>query len=124
MKITPLTIFFAVFAVFMIIGILSRIKRETIGLGSAMTWLCLMAGIGFFSLFPGLLDWFIRFSHMKERMMFVLLTAVFILLALIFNLSAKFDRMRRNWAKTVQELALINYRLEKKGKGEKDRPEA
>lgn len=114
MKITPVTIFLAAFAVLMIFIILSRIKREAIGLRSALVWLCIMIGIGTFSLFPSILDRLILFAQMKERMMFVLLSAVFILLAFIFNLSSRYDRLQRNWAKTVQEIALIEYRLKKK----------
>ncbi len=118
MKITPLSIFFTFFAVFMIFVILSGIKKETIGLRSALMWVCLMLGIGFFSLFPECLDGVIRFFRMKERMIFILLTAVFVLLALIFNLNAKHERLQRDLAKTIQELALIKYRLDKEKKGQ------
>lgn len=118
MKITPVSVFLVVFSVCMIMLILSQIKRETIGLRSALVWLCLMTGIGFFSLFPNSLNWIIRFSQMEERILFVLLAAVFVLLAFVFNLSTKYDRMQRNWAKTVQELALLTYRIDKKEKEE------
>ncbi len=124
MKITPVTLFLVFFSVSMILLVLSRIKKDAIGLRSALVWILIMAGIGVFSLFPGLLDWAIRFSRMKERMIFVLLTAVFILLAFIFNLSTRHDRMQRDLSKIIQELALINYRLEKKEKKKTDGSEA
>lgn len=124
MKITPVSLFLAVFAVFMIIVILSGIKRETINLRSALLWIGLMIGIGFFSLFPDALNGILRFTRMKDRMMFMMLSFVFVLLAFIFNLSAKYDRMQRNWAKIVQELALITSRMEKQNKENKDRPGA
>jgi hypothetical protein len=116
MRITPVTVFIAVFAVFIIAVVLSKIKKETIGIRSALVWLCLMSGIGFFGIFPEMLDWIIRLVHLEERLLFVLLSAIFILLAMIFNLNTRFDRMERNWAKTIQELALLTYRLEQKDK--------
>jgi hypothetical protein len=116
MRITPVTVFIAVFAVFIIAVVLFKIKKETIGIRSALVWLCLMSGVGFFGLFPEFLDWFIRIIHLEERILFVLLSAIFILLALIFNLNTRLDRMERNWAKTIQEMSLLTYRLEEKDK--------
>jgi hypothetical protein len=115
MKLTIITAFFAVFSASMIIYIFSRIKRETIGFRSALVWLSLWLGIGFFSIFPGLLDWATRVAQMELRIFFVLLVAVFILFAIVFNLSSRLDRMQRNLERVVQELAMTNYRQNRRG---------
>lgn len=103
----------------MIIFILSKIKNETIGFRSALIWILLWLGIGFFSLFPGLLNWFTQLAQMEVRIFFILVIAVFILFALVFSLHTKIDRMQRNLEKLAQEIALINYKITKKEKHEK-----
>lgn len=119
MKITHMTLFLAFFSVSMIVFILSRIKRETMGLRSSLIWILLWFSVGFFSLFPKLLNWMTRLAQMELRIFFVLLIAVFVLFALVFNLSTKLDQMQRNWEKLVQELALTNYKIDKIKKNEK-----
>jgi hypothetical protein len=119
MKITPITLFLMFFSVSMIILILSRMKRETIGLRSSLVWILLWSSIGFFSLFPDLLNWATRLAQMEFRIFFVLLVAIFVLFALVFNLSTKLDQMQRNWEKLVQELALTNYKIDKNKEKEK-----
>jgi len=52
-----------------------------------------------------------RLAQMKSRMFFILVAAVFILFALVFNLTSKLDRMERNIAKIIQELAILDHRL-------------
>jgi hypothetical protein len=47
-------------------------------------------------------------TQMESRMFFLLVVAVFILFALLFNLVSRMDTMERNIAKIVREIALIN----------------
>ena len=87
-------------------------RREVTGLRSGLTWISLWIGIGFFSLFPGLLNSAMRLAQMENRMFFILLLAVFILFAIVFNLSSRLEKMQKNFAKIVRETSLINYKIE------------
>ncbi len=122
MKITPITLLFAVFSLGMIYFIILRIKQEKTGIRSASIWLCLWFSIGFFSLFPELLNWAARFARMESRIIFVLLFAVFVLFAFMFSVTTRLDRMQRTIEKLVQEIALINFGIEHPGCQKKIKP--
>jgi hypothetical protein len=112
MKLTVVTLFFAGFSLCMIYVIARRIKQEKIGIRSAMVWFFLWICIGFFSLFPGLLDWAARLAQMESRIIFVLLFAVFVLFAFMFNVTTRLEKMQRNVEKLSQEIALVNFRAD------------
>jgi hypothetical protein len=112
MKLTTITIFFSLVSIVLILKTLENIKREVVGIRSGLVWILVWVGIGFFSLFPGLLDSAMRLAQMESRMFFILLLAVFILFALVFNLASKMDRTRRDMAKLIRELSLLHHRLE------------
>lgn len=112
MKITSATLFFSVFACVMIYVIAGRVKQERTGIRSALIWLFLWFSIGFFSLFPDALNWAMKFAQMESRILFVLLLAVFLLFAFMFSVNTRLDRMQRNFEKLIQEVALINFRID------------
>lgn len=112
MKITTITIILAIIALLSIWRTAGNLKREMIGIRSALIWIVLWSGIGFFALFPGLLDRAMRIAQMEVRMFFVLVLAVFILFALVFNLSSQLDKMSWNLAKLTREISLLNYKIE------------
>lgn len=112
MKISTYSIFFAVLSVIAIYLILTRLKKDNIGIRSALVWMILWSGIGFFSLFPELLNTAMHFAQMENRMFFILVSAVFILFALVFNLNTRIDRMQRDIARLVQELSMLNHRID------------
>jgi hypothetical protein len=116
MKITITTVFISLVSCLSIWRILANIKRESIGIRSAVVWLFIWVGIGFFALFPDLLDSAMHIAQMENRMFFILLLAVFILFAIVFNLTSQLDMMQRNLAKIVREISLINYRMENSDK--------
>lgn len=119
MKITSITLFFAVFSLCMIVNIALRVKQERTGIRSALIWFFLWGFIGFFSLFPELLDWATKFAQMESRIIFVLLFAVFVLFAFMFSVTTRLDRMQRNIEKLTQEIALTNFRRDMDNRKEK-----
>lgn len=112
MKTSTYSIFFAVLSIIAIYLILTRLKKDNMGIRSALIWMILWFGIGFFSLFPELLNMAMRFAQMENRMFFILVSAVFILFALVFNLNARMDKMQRDIARLVQELSILNYKID------------
>ena len=116
MKLTPITLLFVLFCLLFIVLTVSRFRRDTIGIRAALLWVTLWFFIGLFSLFPSILDWIVRFAQMEVRIFFVLVVAVFMLFALVFNISSRLDKTERNIGKLVQELALLNQSLANKDK--------
>jgi len=113
MKITSISIIFFIIACFSMWRTIVKIKKETIGMRSGILWIVMWAGVGFFSLFPELLDIAVRLAQMKIRIVFILLVTVFILFALVFDYASRMDSMQRNIVKLAREIAIINYKLEK-----------
>ena len=109
MKITTITILFAVIAILETGRTFYRLKKDLIGLRSALVWILMWLAILVFSLFPHLLDQLMRVAQMQNRMFFLLVIAVFILYALVFNLTSRLDNMRRDLAKAIQALSLLGY---------------
>lgn len=116
MKLTTTTILFFTFSGLQIARTLRQVKHEKIGIRSGIIWIILWASIGVGSLFPSIMDIFMRLAMMENRMFFILIIAVFILYATVFNLVSKIEKAERNVAKLVQEIALLRYQLEEKAK--------
>ena len=112
MKITTLTILFFVVSCFAVWRILLNLKRESIGIRSALIWIIVWLSIGVFGIFPNLLNYAMRAAQMESRIFFILVIAVFILFALVFNLVSRIDTMQRNLSKLVQEISFINAKLD------------
>ncbi len=110
MKVTSITIFFALVSCISIWRILMNIKGDRIGIRSGMIWICLWLCIGLFALFPDLLDKLMVIAQMESRMFFLLVVAVFILFAVVFNLVSRIDTLQRNLSKIVQEMAIMKTR--------------
>lgn len=120
MKITTLTILFFIVSCLALWRTVVNLKHEAIGIRSALIWIGLWLSIGVFSIFPNLLNSLMHIAQMETRIIFILVIAVFILLALIFNLVSRMDTMQRNMSKLVQEIALINSKIDETSKEEKE----
>lgn len=120
MKITTLTVLFLLLSCLAVWRIARNIKRESMGIRSALIWIVLWMSIGVFAVFPDLLNSAMRLAQMESRIFFILVLAVFILFALVFNLVSRMDTMQRNLSKVVQEIALINSEIEENSKKDED----
>ncbi|MBW1672242.1 MAG: DUF2304 domain-containing protein [Deltaproteobacteria bacterium] len=120
MKITTLSVLFLIVSCLALWRTVVNLKRETIGIRSALIWTILWLSIGVFSIFPNLLNKTMRMAQMETRIIFILVIAVFILLALIFNLVSRMETMQRNLSKLVQEIALINSKIEENSNEDKE----
>lgn len=107
MKITPLTIFLAFFSAGAATYLVLRLRQAAIGYRTALIWIFLWLSIGIFSIFPDLLDLIIGYLQMDERINFVLLSAVFVLLLFVFDLNMRLYQMQHNWQKVVREKAVF-----------------
>ncbi len=116
MKITIIGILFFLAACLAILRTVKKIQDENIGFRSGLIWILLWVGIGFFGMFPNILNAAMQFAQMGNRVLFVLVLAVLILLAIVFNQASNMENMNRNLKKLAREIAILNYKLEKKNK--------
>jgi hypothetical protein len=118
MKLTTITVFFAILSCLAIWHTLLRLKREHIGLRFALVWIIMWVVIGITSLFPSLLDYFSALAMMQSRMFFLLVVSIFVLFALVFFLMSNLEVTKRNQAKIIQTLAITNYKLDELARSE------
>ncbi len=111
MLISPLSL--AIFAAALAgIWIVARqVGQDRIGLMAALIWLLLWLAIGVGTVCPVFLDMLLPLVELKERVFFGFIIALVALFALTFGLTTQLERVRRNQARIVRELALTNFRL-------------
>lgn len=119
MKITTASIVFSLVAFVQVLRIVYQVRQDRLGIRSGLIWVLMWGGVGIGSLFPSTMDVLMRFAMMENRMFFILIIAVFVLFALVFDLVSRIEKSERNIAKLVQEIALLRFRLdEAKKEGE------
>lgn len=121
MKITPLTITILVISFFFIWSILRKIKLESIGIRSAIIWIFLWVSIGVGSIFPSLTYGLVELAQMSNSLYFILVAAVFILFALLFNLTSRIDKMKNDMGKIIREIAILQFTVSDSKKEKQDK---
>ena len=112
MKVSTTTIIFACISIAAILYIIRMAKDDRLGIRSAVLWFLLWLGIGFFSLFPEMLNALMKLAQMENRMFFIPLMAIFVLFLVVFNLSSRMDSMHRTVSTLAKEIALLKYQME------------
>lgn len=100
------------------------LRRGRIALKPTLFWLLLWFAIGFFALFPSVLDYFLTLAMMENRMVFLFVISIFSLFLMMYFLFAAQKKTDRTVAKLVQEVALLNFRLDQESGGLNSTPEA
>ena len=111
MKISTITIFIALCSAFAIWRTLRQLGRENVSLRFALIWCAMWLAIGVGILFPVVVNYLARLAMMKNYLFFTWIIAIFILFALVFELSSRLERTQRNLARVVQELAIVKYQV-------------
>ncbi len=109
MKITTITLLFFIFSCLIIWRITWNFKREDIGIRSVVIWISIWTIIGISSIFPSLLDFFVKMAQMEERIYFILLIAVFFMLFQVFNMTIKLEKIKRENMSIFQEITIMKY---------------
>ncbi len=112
MKLTSVSLFLAALSLVEIWRTWGRARRDELGIRSACAWTLLWAGAGTFSLFPSQLDRVLAVAQMENRMFFITVVGLGVLTTTVFSQAGRLDRIRRETARLVQELALVRGQLD------------
>jgi hypothetical protein len=112
MKLTSATIVLSSFSLICIVATIWNLKRENLGIRSALVWALLWAAIGYFSLFPGSLDAAMRLAQMGNRMFFISMLAILVLFAFVFGLSSRLDKLDQKLTKLTREIGILAYKID------------
>ena len=108
-----------IIAIFTVIAILNTIRifrDDKIPTRLFIMWLVIWFSIGFFALFPSMLDGFMEAVNMGDRLFFFTVMGILLLFILIFHISSSLAQIRRQLFQLAQEIAILKYDFsEKKG---------
>lgn len=86
-------------------------RRNRLSTRVFMMWLVVWLAMGVFAAFPSLLDYLMRLVSMRDRLVFLFMSSIIVLFALVFYLSAVIANTSRRLDKLTQQIALLIYRL-------------
>ena len=107
------------FVIIFIIGLLAifRIwylfKNEKTTIKNAIFWTLLWIIVGIGILVPNSIDLAMKIFGMENRLFFISIFGIFILLIGGYNLSISQKKTERTVAKLVQEITILNYKLDR-----------
>ena len=111
----------ALLALYGICMAIRMFKRDKLTTRLLFMWLLLWFTIGFFALFPSLLDRLMHLANMGNRLFFVTVGAIVILYVILFYVTSNLSNANRKISKLVQQISILNYKLEDKTKNNRQR---
>jgi len=87
------------------------LKKDAVHLISGLFWICVFMAIAFFSIFPHFLDTLASIVMMKNRMFFLVMTAVLVLFGMQLARTIELSRLEKKINKAIQEHAALEFRL-------------
>jgi len=124
MKISSITIVFLLVSLFQIGRTIAMFRKDRIAIKPAAFWIFTWLVIGFGSIFPETLEYLMRLAMMENRYMFIFVASIFVLFVLAYQQSASQKKSEQLLNKLVQEVALLNYKLERRGGGAPEKKNA
>jgi hypothetical protein len=110
MKLTTITLLIALISVLEIARTLRRTRQDQLGVRPAVIWMGLWVGIGFFALFPDLLQTAVSLAQMENRPFFITVVGLLVLFTLVFDQVTTTEKIRRDMARLAQDNALLRAR--------------
>jgi hypothetical protein len=89
-----------------------RFKNDKLTVRLLLLWLAIWSSVGFFAIFPQLLDYLKNLFNIGNRIYFLIYIAMIILLLMIFNMASTITRLTRKLMQMAQEIAILNLKLE------------
>lgn len=108
----------AIFIVILLCGIIvvSRswylFKNERTTIKNTLFWTLLWIIIGIGILIPKSLDFAMKILKMENRLFFISLIGLLVLLIVVYNLSISQKKSERTISKLIQEIAILSYKLD------------
>ena len=111
MSLNPLNLAMSLVAIVIMTTTVHRLRRRDVSLRASLLWLVVWLGVIVTALFPVWVDVIIALTGWGVRVNVILVLAVVALIASMTQLHARLERIERNVARNVQEMALHDYRL-------------
>ena len=108
------------FIIIFLVGILAILriwylfKNEKTTIKNAIFWTLLWIIVGIGILVPNSIDLAMKIFRMENRLFFISIFGILFLLIIVYSLSISQKKTERIMAKLVQEMAILNYKLDKK----------
>ncbi len=107
-----IAIVFSVISLIVLVSLFRRFRNKRIGTPAFLLWSFFWLGFLVFSLYPKLLDIFLRWTMMTQRMNFSFVAAIFFLLVIVNYLFENVQTQKRKIARLAQNQALLRYKYD------------
>jgi len=87
-------------------------RKDKLTIRVFLMWMGLWFAMGFFALFPAVLDYLMRLVAMGDRLVFLFVASIIIVYIVVFYISSRISETDRKVSKLVQEIAILNYKME------------
>lgn len=100
------------FALFAMAQTLRLFARNRSSMRATALWTVIWGAVGFFGLFPQLLDVIMGWTMMKDRMVFLFIVSILVLYAMMFGQSSQNAALKRQVLRLAQEVAILRLGTE------------
>jgi len=109
-----------------ILGLVSSVwlfRRNRLSTRVFILWMCLWVLMGIFAPFPALADRLVRLFSMEDRLVFLFMASIVVLLSISFYLSSRVNSLERKLARAIQAMAIMEFELREELTGDRATPE-
>ena len=103
------TILFAIF-------IIVKTSKKKMNYKLTILWLCFSLMIIILAIFPQIITWIAKTIHIETPVNALFLMFIFLLIVIVFYLSAEISKLQTKMTILIQENALLNRKMEEKSK--------
>lgn len=103
------TILFAIF-------IIRKTSKKKLNYKLTILWLCFSVFIVILALFPQIVMWISKTIHIETPVNALFLMFIFLLIVIVFYLSAELSKIQNKVTILIQENALLNKKMEERKK--------
>ncbi len=112
MSLKLISFFILLLSLLIIVKTVHSFLKDRITIKTAGLWSGIWLAVGVFSVFPALLDFIMKISMMKDRMIFLFVVSIIILYVLSYNQSVAMKSLENKVSRLSQELSLLKFRIE------------
>jgi len=99
-----------ILSLFAILRTIKLFRRDVLTIRLLLLWISIWISIGFFALFPSLLDFLRQYINMGDRPFFITTGAIIVLFVFIFYISSTVSSAKKQIVKLTREIAVLNYK--------------
>lgn len=104
----------AIVLILALVGIANMVRKETLDLRFALSWLAVGVIVLILDIFPGIMDWLVHLLGIQLPVNMLFFFGFCFTLMLVFTLTLKVSRQSEQLKHLTQEMALLEKKIKEK----------